>query len=361
MTDAPKGRAVSLTERFRSNLFKMEPQFAAALPAHIPVERFARVVMTAIQNNSKLLACTEQSLFNACMRAAQDGLLPDGREGAIVPFGEGEDGASRSENATWMPMIAGIRKKARNSGELTDWYGHVVYQGDEFDYQLGDDPHLHHKPALNGGRQRPITHAYSVAVFKDGTKSREVMNIDEVEDIRKRYAKSRKGPWNDPVAYPEMVVKTVLRHHSKSLPMSTDLDTLIRRDDALYDVSQPAEHRGPGRPKGARIRPPIRVALDHFASGGDGDPGNANDGPVIEHVDEKTGEVTGPKLATKATFETYRDMVGVTCENAKDGEVLRAWFVGDEQRKLRNKIGLVAEQTGECRDIVDKRVAELAE
>src|SRR5215831_21161121 len=109
--------------QFRRDLTSMESQFAMALPAHIPVERFTRVVMTAVQNNMKLLRCTRQSLFNACMKAAQDGLLPDGREGAIVPFGDDEEGGRGRRGApvptaSWMPMIAGIRKKARNSGEI---------------------------------------------------------------------------------------------------------------------------------------------------------------------------------------------------------------------------------------------------
>ncbi|TGQ26791.1 recombinase RecT, partial [Mesorhizobium sp. M4B.F.Ca.ET.214.01.1.1] len=68
----------------RSQFANMNDQFKAALPAHIPVERFARVVMTAIQNKPELLSAPRKDLFNAAMKAAQDGLLPDGREGALV-------------------------------------------------------------------------------------------------------------------------------------------------------------------------------------------------------------------------------------------------------------------------------------
>jgi hypothetical protein len=34
----------------RQNLTQMAPEFKAALPAHVSVEKFTRVVMTAIQN-----------------------------------------------------------------------------------------------------------------------------------------------------------------------------------------------------------------------------------------------------------------------------------------------------------------------
>ena len=356
-------KPVAIIEQIRGDLHKMAGQFEAVLPAHIPVDRFIRVVMTAVQNNRDLLACRRQSLLNACIKAATDGLIPDGREGAIVPFGESEDGGAKSEQAQWMPMIGGIRKKARNSGELSDWYAHVVYAGDEFDYELGDNPHIRHKPALNGGRTRPITHAYSIAKLKDGTISREVMNIAEIEEIRKRYSRARRGPWSDPVAYPEMVRKTVLRNHSKSLPMSTDLDTVIRRDDVFYDMSGPApeEPRGRGRP---RTRLNTRAALDHFSGGGDPtnpptNPEHATDGEIIENDPPPKETKREAKAKEPKNFEEYREMVMVKCANTTDAGVLRAWWVSDDQRKLRNTAGLVAEETGELRDMVEKRIADL--
>ena len=110
----------------RHGLQAMEEQFKFALPAHIPVERFVRVVMTAIQGNSYLLRADRRSLFSAAMKAAQDGLLADGREGALVPFGE---------EVTWIPMIAGLRKKVRNSGEIATWDVAAVYANDRFEFE----------------------------------------------------------------------------------------------------------------------------------------------------------------------------------------------------------------------------------
>lgn len=208
----------------RMQLNKMEGEFSHALPAHIPVARFMRVVMTAVQNNPDLLRTDRRSLFNAAMRAAQDGLLPDGRDGAIVPY---------KGDAQWMPMIGGIRKKVRNSGEIVSWDVQAVYENDDFDFQLGDDPMIYHKPKL--GDRGKIIAVYSIATLKGGEKSRDVMGIDEVEKIR-AISRSKNGPWANPTFYPEMAKKTVARRHSKVLPMSTDLDDLLRRDDHLYDL-----------------------------------------------------------------------------------------------------------------------------
>lgn len=211
---------------FKHQLDVRSGEFESALPAHIPVERFMRVVLTAVQNAPDLITkVNRRSLFNAAVKAAQDGLLPDGREGAIVPY---------KEEAQWLPMIAGIRKKVRNSGEIATWDVVAVYEKDHFKYRLGDEPFIEHEPYMGGDPGKVIA-AYSIAVMKNGEKSRDVMPVWQIERVRTK-SRGTNTPWNDPVFYPEMCKKTVARRHSKSLPMSTDLDDLIRRDDNLYDM-----------------------------------------------------------------------------------------------------------------------------
>jgi recombination protein RecT len=223
MNEAPNPVVV-----LRHELTSMEGQFKAALPAHIPAERFMRVLMTAIQNNPKLLTVDRRSLWNSAMKAAQDGLLPDGREGAIVEF-KNKGGLPVAQ---WMPMIAGLRKKVRNSGEIATWDAQVVHQKDKFHYRLGDDPLIEHEPSLEAN-PGPVIAAYSVATLKSGEKSREVMSVAQIEQVRKR-SRAKDGPWF--TDYDEMCRKTVAKRHSKALPMSTDLDDLLRRDDDLYDL-----------------------------------------------------------------------------------------------------------------------------
>lgn len=212
----------------RLQLTAMEDQFKAALPSHMPVERFCRVVMTAVQNNGDLVKCSRRSLWSAAMKAAQDGLLPDGRDGAIVAY--------KSE-AQWMPMIGGLRKKARNSGEIETWEAHVVHANDAFEFELGDNPFIRHKPTLDD--EGPVIAAYSICTLKSGEKTREVMSIRAIEKIHARSKAGKSGPWV--TDFEEMCRKTVARRHSKVIPMSSDLDDLIRRDDELYDHEQAAE------------------------------------------------------------------------------------------------------------------------
>jgi recombination protein RecT len=215
----------------RQNLTAMAPEFKAALPAHVSVEKFSRVAMTAIQNTPALANADRRSLFGAFVRLAQDGLLPDGREAAVVMFGN---------KAQAMPMIAGILKKVRQSGEIASVDCHVVHANDSFQYRPGLDEQPVFEPDWFGDRGEPIG-AYAIARTKDGEIiPPEIMNREQIEQVRKVSRAANNGPW---VAWwSEMARKTVLRRLSKRLPMSTDLEEeVFSRDDTMKSGNAPAE------------------------------------------------------------------------------------------------------------------------
>ena len=222
---------LTVVDQVRNQLTAMQPQFAAALPKHVDPARFVRVVMTAVQMTPSLLEADRRTLFASAMRASQMGLLPDGREGAIVTF---------KNQAQFMPMVAGIMKLVRNSGEISTWSVQAVYENDQFDFCLGDEEHITHKPALNNrGKQIAV---YSIVTMKDGEKSREVMSVEDVNAIRARSRSGNSGPWV--TDYSEMSKKTVIRRHAKRLPLSTDIDGMIKEDDELF-MPEPAPQAAP--------------------------------------------------------------------------------------------------------------------
>lgn len=223
---------VALVKELNRGLTSMAPQFEKALPAHVSVDRFVRVVMTSVNSNPDLMRADRKTLFAAATHAAQFGLLPDGREGAIVSFFNKKAGIHQCQ---FMPMVAGVMKMVRNSGEISTWTVEAVYENDEFDFQLGDEPFISHRPKLSG-RGKMIA-VYSIVTMKDGEKSREVMSVEDIEGIKKRSRTSSYGPWV--TDYAEMAKKTVIRRHSKRLPSSTDLDGLVSADDDLF-TSEPA-------------------------------------------------------------------------------------------------------------------------
>jgi recombination protein RecT len=142
--------------------------------------------MTAIQNNPDLANVDRRSLFGAIVRLAQDGLLPDGREAAIVMFGD---------KAQAMPMIAGVLKKIRQSGEVAYVSAQVVYEKDHFVWKLGFEEDVEHQPpALDQPRGKAIG-AYATAVLKDGSRLLEVMSLEEIEKVRAVSRAKGNGPW----------------------------------------------------------------------------------------------------------------------------------------------------------------------
>ena len=203
---------------FGHQLIEMKGQLAQALPAGIAPDRFIRITLTAIQLTPELLECERKSLLLACIRAANDGLMPDGREGAFVVF---RDHKNKRKTAQWMPMFFGLLKKVRNTGELVSISANVVYERDQFDYELGDQERITHKPSV-GDRGKPVA-AYAIAHLKGGGIEREVMTWHDILRIRAMGAAN--GPWAN---WPdEMARKTVIRRLYKRLPSSTEMDKYL--------------------------------------------------------------------------------------------------------------------------------------
>lgn len=218
-------------EAMRGTLVKMQPEFAAALPPQIPVEKFIRTTLTAVQMNPDLLGADRRSLLGACMKAAQDGLLLDGREAAPVIFNSKDKG----KVVQYMPMVGGILKKIRNSGELSSISAQVVYDKDFFEYELGDNESITHKPFLGENRGKQIA-VYAVAKTKDGAIYREVMSVSDVEKVRSASRAGKFGPWVD--WWDEMAKKTVIRRMAKRLPSSADVDQVIASDNEASGFEQ---------------------------------------------------------------------------------------------------------------------------
>lgn len=216
---------------FEQDLQAYEPQLVAALPNHISVDKFKRTVVTALNQNPDLAKADRRSLFTACVRAAHDGLFPDGREAALVVFNtKNKKTGEWRKLVQYMPMVYGIIKRARNSGELAAISAHVVFDKDEFTYELGEEPKIIHKPAL-GDRGKPVG-VYAIAKLTSGEIQREVMSVAEIEKVRSVSRSKDDGPW---VAWwEEMARKTVIRRLSKMLPNSSDIDDVIRHEEEQY-------------------------------------------------------------------------------------------------------------------------------
>lgn len=251
----------------RSTEFRGQVQIA--LPNNVTPERFVRVAVTAIQQQPDLITCTQASLFQSLIRCAQDGLLPDGREAALVKFGN---------QAVYMPMIAGFRKIAAEYGWGIDTQ--VVYENDTFDYQLGVHPRLEHVPAGLEKEPGDKIGAYAVATHEDGRKLVEVMRKADILKVRDVSKSKSSGPWRD--WEERMWEKTVGRRIFGKLPLSgraaERAESLIQAADG--DIDHPA--RAAMSVDEANVAAPLSNVTPP-----------ADDGPVDEVLD---GEYEQPPL-----------------------------------------------------------------
>jgi recombination protein RecT len=215
---------------FRTTVDRLGDEFCKALPKHITVAKFQRTVVSAVAGNQELLLADRTSLLSSCMKAASDGLLLDGREAALVIFKTKTGDGGWIKAVQYMPMIGGILKKIRNSGELESITSEVVYDHDEFDRWIDEDgEHFKHRPSYGEERGKAKL-VYAFARTKDGGKYLEVMDVAAVEKVRAVSKAKDSGPWVQ--WWDEMARKTATRRLGKRLPMSTDVAEMFERDDA---------------------------------------------------------------------------------------------------------------------------------
>lgn len=243
-----KTKAVAVIDEVYGILKRMEPEFALALPSNVTPQKFIRVVRTALQNAPELLGARRATLYAAAMKCAQDGLIPDGKEAALVVYGsKKEDGGE----VAYMPMVAGLCKKARNSGEISTIDAVVVYEKDKYNAWTDENgPHFKHERARVGDRGKPIL-TFSYARTKDGGLYFE--EIDEAQMLAiENAAPAAKSPWKGPFK-DEMRRKSAIRRLAKyRLPSSADMEQTIEADDVLFKGEpekevKPAEATRPSR------------------------------------------------------------------------------------------------------------------
>lgn len=225
-----------------------------ALPKHISPEKFAQVAYSAVRDNDMLSQkvasgqLNKASFFAACTKAAEMGLLPDGRQGAFVPY-KGE--------VKFQPMYQGLLELVRNAADVKDIRAQVVYANDFFEYwEEVDGTKIKHRPNLEEPGD-PI-HAYAICRMVNGGFYVSVMSRTEIEDIKNKYAKGTdkpSSPWNrSPM---EMWKKTVLRRLCKLLPQSTELRTATEAIDAEFEVDKPLPLLPKAEPTSSRLHQAI--------------------------------------------------------------------------------------------------------
>lgn len=203
---------------------KYEGQIAKALPSVITPERFTRMAINAVAMNPDLGACTPASFIGAMMQAAQLGLEPNTPLGQayLIPYNR----SVKLADGTWTQVkeaqlqigYKGLIDLAHRSGEFKSIEAHVVYENDEFEYELGLEPKLKHKPAMKN--RGDIVWVYAIYKLQSGGYGFEVMSKEDIDEHRAKYSKAKNSPWNS--AWEGMAKKTVIKQALKYAPLKSE-------------------------------------------------------------------------------------------------------------------------------------------
>lgn len=143
---------------------------ALALPKHMNADRMARIALTAFRQNPQLEQCSPASIFAAVIVGSQLGLEPGVMGQAyLVPY-KGE--------CQFIPGWQGYVDLVSRAGRASVWTG-AVFEGDDFDYELGDQPYLKHKPCGENDVKK-LLFTYAIGRIKDAA-----VPIIEVWPIKK--------------------------------------------------------------------------------------------------------------------------------------------------------------------------------
>lgn len=195
----------------------------SVLPEHVKMSTFVKCAAIAMLNSKDLAGADRSSLIMALTMCATDGLVPDNKEAAIVTFNTNVAGQGQPKQwvkkAQYLPMIDGVMKRARMSGQISILSSKAVMNEDEFNYWMDENgEHINYRPTFLGGAMRV---AFAYAKLKTGELIVEVMSKPDVDKVRAASKTGTYGPWKD--WYERMACKVVMHRLAKRLPNASEI------------------------------------------------------------------------------------------------------------------------------------------
>jgi len=289
---APEKREPTQYERFRNYLSTNEflASIAPLVGGEVQAKVFVRVVLNAVQQTPALLDADRRTLLLACMKAAGDKLMPNGKEAVLNIYNtkvkHPKTGADMwVEAVQYLPMTAGLIKKLFDSGHVSFVDAAAVYEKDSFVWERGDVPRLVHSPYL-GDDPGKVVAAYVVVKLTNGEIKREVMPRRDIETVRLTSKAPDGMMWKK--FYDQGAIKSVIKRAYKQLPSSVELEQVIAHDNEAIGFTD------------------VGSAVDQFASAPAVSDINAavTGKPALEHNPGQTIPQETPSETVKQPSET---------------------------------------------------------
>lgn len=222
----------SLIVKFEDQLGQFEKKVLNdLLRTHsIQPAQFKQIVLTEIKKSPQMLEAfrtNPSSLFASIIHCAELGLSPNQSQGEFffVPY-----------KGHIKPVLGykGLITLLTRSNGLKSIWAESVHEGDEFDYELGLEPILKHKPTDPIRTSFTLTHVYVIAKTRDDEKLFKVLSKAELQKIISNLTNINNLYWNDEKdSQFWMLKKLVLKQLAKLLPKDTLGSKAIAIDDHI--------------------------------------------------------------------------------------------------------------------------------
>ena len=236
--------------------------FILATSEKVWIREIAFALQILRANKDAFEKCAPDSIRDAVLNIALTGatLNPAMQQAFLIPRKLRGRGLCCCLDFSYRGLV-GI---ATREGAVLDIDASCVYEGDEFDYHMGLNPDLIHKPC---GERDPkkLTHVYAVAILQGGLKKFLVMNRSDVEKARKSSQAPESPMWKD--WYEEGSRKTVVKRFYKLLPQTERMSTAV----AVVNAHEGLPSDGKSQEKAHEVEgrfgtSPVDAALEDVAA-----------------------------------------------------------------------------------------------
>ena len=216
------------------------------LPPNYSVENAMKSAWLILQNtfdkdkNPVLKVCTRDSIANALLDMAVQGLNPAKKQGYFIAYGK---------QLVFQRSYFGTMAVTKRVTGAKDIFSEIVYKGDEFEYtiQRGNKIITKHVQKIENVDPNNIVAAYCTIIFDDDRQFTDIMTWQE---IQKAWSKSKMNPSKEGSTHKEftqeMARKTVINRACKRYLNSSDDGSLLmqhvnREDEVIAEAEVEAE------------------------------------------------------------------------------------------------------------------------
>lgn len=228
---AKKGNKLTKSMTIEELIHALGPEIQKALPEVLTPERFTRMALSALNTKPKLRECSQMSFIAALMNAAQLGLEPNTPLGQayLIPYRNKTKGVLECQ---FQIGYKGLIDLCYRNPQVQMISAHEVYANDEFEYELGLNPRLVHRPVLENRGELKLF--YGFFKLANGGFGFEVMGRADMDAYAKEHSESIESafsPWRD--SYVQMAKKTVIKKALKYAPLQSDFRRALSTDETI--------------------------------------------------------------------------------------------------------------------------------